>query len=178
MRRIKRESRITYVNFPPAALTIFDMKATMKLAASLMALSCLVGCAPGGPVNQTAKEPTPMTSPTKEESALGPATVIAGDKDQILQEIKRWNEAICLNHPSSADCALSLQALNRMAKTLMLKLDATKPWPVDIADLAEKTATHLAAVAVLSPEYASASMIDTELVLLRDALEEWSALVG
>lgn len=129
-------------------------------------------------MNQVAKEPTPLTSPTKEESVPGPEAVIAGDKDQILQEIERWNEAICLNHPDSADCALSLQALNRMAKTLMLKLDATKPWSVEVADLAEETATRLAAVAVISPDFASAAMIDTSLVLLRDALQKWSALVG
>lgn len=148
----------------------------MKLAAMAMTVSCLFGCAPGGPVNQTAKEPTPLTTATKEETLVSPATVVAGDKDQILQEIQRYNEAICLNHPDSADCALSLQALNRMSKTLMLKLDATKPWAYDIAELAERTATRLAAVAVMSPEFASASMIDTALVLLRDTLEEWSAV--
>lgn len=150
----------------------------MKLAAVTMSISCLFGCAPGGPVNQTAKEPTPLTTATKEESLVRPAAVVAGDRDQILQEIQRYNDRLCLNNSSSADCALSLQALNRMAKTLMLKLDATKPWSYDVAELAERTATHLAAVGVLSGEYASPSMIDTELTLLAECLREWSAVSG
>lgn len=139
-----------------------------------LAAIALAGCSATGVQSPTAP-------PTASVSA-GPskaAAAVARNKPQLLEVAKRFGDQGCAYGRQGTSCSTDRLALGRLAGAMQKDLDAAAPWGADVADLAEKTASRLAAVAVLADDESyPGSMLDTELVLLSRDLQEWSAYGG
>jgi hypothetical protein len=104
---------------------------------------------------------------------------VARNAPQLLEVVKRFGDQGCAYGKQGSSCSTDRVALGRLAGAMQKDLDAAAPWGAEVADLAERTASRLAAIAVLAEdETRPGAMLDTELVLLSRDLQEWSAHSG
>ena len=95
------------------------------------------------------------------------------------EAVQRFRDQDCAYFPAGATCATDRAAIARLADAMQKDLDRTAPWAAEVEDLADKTASRLAAVAILAEDpKRPANMIDTELTLLTRDLQSWSAYGG
>ena len=150
------------------------MRATFKVACWALAALALGGCSGTG-VQAVTAAPTASVSTAPDRAAAA----VARNAPQLLEVAKRFGDQGCAYGKQGSSCSTDRVALGRLAGALQKDLDAAAPWGADVADLAERTASRLAAVAVLAEdETRPGAMLDTELVLLSRDLQEWSAHSG
>jgi len=150
------------------------MRATFGGALAALAAMALAGCSATGGQSPT-EPPTASVSAAPSKAAAA----VARNKPQLLEVVRRFNDQGCAYGRQGTSCSTDRVALGRLAGALQKDLDAAAPWGADVAVLAEKTASRLAAVAVLAEdEKRPGSMLDSELVLLERDLQEWSAYGG
>lgn len=104
---------------------------------------------------------------------------MARNKPQLLEAVKRFQDQDCAYRPAGATCAQDRATIARLADASQKDLDGAAPWAAEVAELAETTASRLAAVAILAEDpKRPGNMIDTELTLLTRDLQSWSAYGG
>lgn len=154
------------------------MRATRKGALAALTIMALTGCAAEGGQSPTAP-PTASASVAPTATTSQAAAAIARNKPQLLEAMQRFQDQDCAYFPAGATCAADRAAIARLADAMQKDLDRTAPWAAEVEDLADKTASRLAAVAILAEDpKRPANMIDTELTLLTRDLQSWSAYGG
>jgi hypothetical protein len=170
------------------------MNPTKTLVSVTLAL-LLSGCAqadPQGPVpapetslGLERQQRVPVPAPTTPAEALPPApialtpaVIVEEYRHRLQEEIQKWNDSMCVK-ARSLDCTTATFGLKRLSEAAALELENARPWPSEQEELADRTLSRLKAVSMLTEDgQASMSMLDSELILLDQTLQSWSAFSG
>ena len=120
---------------------------------------------------------TPVT-PTPEPTPDKATSMIAGHREQLLEAIRRFKNNLCINDDTGLRCTQSVLALQRRSAAAALDLESSKPWPIEVEALAQRTLVHLYAVEALTDGAGTMAQLDTHLTLLREDLKRWSPVLG
>lgn len=150
------------------------MRATFGGALWALAALALGGCTGTG-VQPATEAPSASVSASPNRAAAA----VARNKPQLLEVVQRFQDQGCAYGRAGDSCGVDLIAIGRLADAMQKDLDAAAPWAPEVADLAERTSSRMAAVSVLAgDESHPGSMLDTELTLLSKDLQQWSAYGG
>ncbi len=153
------------------------MNATYRGVLWILSAILLGGCGATGVQNQPTATPTASFSLGVEKAPPSPpkaVTVIGRNWVGMLEVMQRFSDLGCAGGRAGESCSLNRRELGRLAGIMQTDLDAAAPGVGEVSRLAEKTASRLAAVAVLAEDdSAPASSLDMELTLLKKDLDSW-----
>lgn len=152
------------------------MNATYRGVLWILSTILLGGCGATGLQNQPTATPTASFSLGVEKAPPRPPkaiTVIGRNWVGMLEVMQRFNDQGCADGRPGESCSLDRRELGRLAGIMQTELDAAAPGVGEVSKLAEKTASRLAAVAVLADDSYPASSLYMELTLLKKDLDSW-----